>query len=129
MKKYLITVNGNSYEVEVEEMSSQNAGIVANPVVEKIAAPVEAKKVIETPKPQAVAIPADGTAVKAPMPGTIVKINVEIGSQVKKGDTILVFEAMKMENDLKASIDGKITSINTTKGSQINTGDVLITIA
>ena len=102
MKKYNITVNGNTYEVIVEE-----AGSVSAPVT--YSAPVAAP-------------------VAAPMPGTILEVKVSVGQQVKKGDVICVLEAMKMENDIPAPQDGVIASINVQKGASVNAGDVLASL-
>ena len=71
---------------------------------------------------------ADGTKVEAPMPGTILSVNVANGAAVKKGDVLLVLEAMKMENEIMAPKDGKITSVNVAKGATVNSGDLLFTI-
>jgi biotin carboxyl carrier protein len=71
---------------------------------------------------------AGSTVVKAPMPGTILKVNVAIGDTVKKGDVLCVLEAMKMENDICAPSDGTVASINTTKGSSVASDDVLLTM-
>jgi len=115
MKKYNITVNGNTYEVEVEEVSA-DAAVTSAPVVKKEA-------------PKKAATKANGTPVTAPMPGTILNVKVAVGQNVKKGDALCVLEAMKMENDIPAVCDGVITSVNATKGASVASGDVLFTIA
>ena len=124
MKKYNITVNGNTYEVFVEEADAQSAPSVVAPTV--VSAPVAAPK----PQPQkSAAAGAQGqNKVTSPMPGTILAVKVSAGQAVKKGDTICVLEAMKMENDIPAPCDGTIASINVQKGASVNAGDVLASI-
>ena len=121
MKKYNITVNGNTYEVLVEEADASTPVTYSAPVAAPVAAPKAAPKA---------AAPAAGGAVKvtAPMPGTILAVKVSAGQQVKKGDVICVLEAMKMENDIPAPQDGVIASINVQKGASVNAGDVLASL-
>ena len=71
---------------------------------------------------------AGGVKLEAPMPGTVLKINVKVGDSVKKGDTVLILEAMKMENEIAAPADGVIASVNVAQGASVNTGDVLATL-
>ncbi len=125
MRKYNVTVNGVTYEVLVEEVSA--AGAVAPAPV---AAPVAAPAPSAAPAPAAAPAPVGaGEAVKAPMPGTIMKINVAVGDKVKKGDIVCVLEAMKMENEIFAPVDGTITSLPVSKGASVQTDEVLATIA
>ena len=119
MKNYNITVNGKTYSVQVEEV---NEGGAVTPVVTNIA-PV---KPVSKEEPKAVAAPAGAESVKSPMPGNIVKINVKPGDSVKKGQVLLVLEAMKMENDITAPRDCTIASVNVSQGSQVNSGDTLV---
>ena len=127
MKKYNITVNGNTYEVYVEEAD----GAVNAPVFTAPAAPVPtaapAPKAA-APAPKAAPTAAGATKVTSPMPGTILNVKVTAGQSVKKGDVICVLEAMKMENDIPAPCDGVIASVNTQKGASVNAGDVLASI-
>ncbi len=118
MKKYNIKVNGVSYEVEVEEAGGESA-----PVRTQAAAPV----MPSTPAAPAAASSAGANSITAPMPGTIVKIQVKAGDAVKKGDVLLVLEAMKMENDITAPADCTIASVNVAQGASVSTGDVLVT--
>ena len=123
MKRYNITVNGNTYEVFVEEAGeATSAPMVASAPAMPVAAPAA--------KPAAPkATGAQGAnKVTSPMPGTILSVKVSVGQTVKKGDVICVLEAMKMENDIPAPQDGVIASIDTQKGASVNAGDVLATL-
>ena len=118
MRKFKVTVDGVSYEVEVEEIG----GGVSAPAVAQPVAPV-AKTA--TPAPKA---PANGAPVKAPMPGTILKLVSQNGATVKKGQPILVLEAMKMENDIVADRDGVLTYA-VKQGDSVESGAILATIS
>ena len=117
MKKYRVNVNGTVYEVELEEIT----GAAAAPVAAAPAAPAPA------PAPVASA-PAGGEKVCAPMPGNILSVNVAAGDTVKRGQVLLILEAMKMENEIMAPCDGVIASVNTTKGSAVESGALLCVI-
>ena len=121
MRKFIVNVNGNSYEVEVEEVGGAAPATVAAPV--QAAAPAAAPKA--APKAQA---PAGGTPVKAPMPGNVLDIKVSNGQAVKEGDVVVILEAMKMENEIYAPCDGTVTVV-ASKGATVNTGDVLISLS
>ncbi|MCX7746497.1 MAG: biotin/lipoyl-binding protein [Clostridia bacterium] len=125
MKKFLIKVNGNQYEVEVEEVKAAGAAAPAGTQAVQ-AAPVAAPKA--APKADA-SVPAGAGTVTAPMPGTILKVNVNTGDTVKKGQVLLILEAMKMENEITAPQDGKVASVNVEKGSAVSVGDVLVSIS
>ena len=118
MKKYNVTVNGTLYEVEVEEVGE----VASAPVV--ASAPAAAPKAAA---PKKVA-PAGAVSVKAPMPGNIMKVNVKAGDAVKKGDVLVVLEAMKMENDIKAPADGTGSSVAVKSGDTVATDDVLVSM-
>ncbi len=131
MRKFNITVNGKTYEVDVEEI-----GGVAPVASAPVAAPVAAPAVAPTPAPAPAQAPApaaapagDGKPVSAPMPGTIVSVKVNVGDKVTADSLVVVMEAMKMENEIFAGMDGTVTSIAVQAGATVNTGDVLITIA
>ncbi len=118
MRKFNINVDGKNYVVEVEEVG----GVATTPVVAPVAStPVAAPKA-------APAVVGNGEPFKAPMPGTVLDICVANGATVKKGDTILVLEAMKMENNMTAQKDGVVT-VAVSKGASVGSGDTLFTIA
>ena len=126
MKKYNITVNGNTYEVFVEEADA--SGVVSAPVAAPVAAAAPAAPKASAPKAAAPAAAAGATKVTAPMPGTILAVKVSAGQSVKKGDVICVLEAMKMENDIPAPCDGVIASVNVQKGASVAAGDLVASI-
>ena len=113
MKKYRVNVNGTVYEVELEEITGA-APAAAAPVAAPATAPAAA--------------PAGGEKVCAPMPGTILSVNVSNGSAVKKGDVLMILEAMKMENEIMAPCDGTVTSVAAAKGAAVESGALLCTI-
>ncbi len=136
MRKFNIKVNGQAYEVEVEEVAG---GFAPAPVVPVAAAPAPAVAPVAAPAPEkaeakaapapvSVAAPAGGTQLKAPMPGTVIDFKATNGAAVKKGQTILILEAMKMENEIVAPVDGVITFV-ASKGASVNTDDLLAVIA
>lgn len=137
MKKFLIKVNGNQYEVEVEEIKD---GSAAPQIVQEVKAPAAAPAApaaqVSAPAPKAEVsetkvsneVPAGAKTINAPMPGTILNINVRTGDVVKKGQVLLILEAMKMENEIVAPNDGKIASINVSQGASVNAGDVLLSM-
>lgn len=134
MRKFNIKVNGQAYEVEVEEVAG---GFAPAPVVPVAAAPAPVVAPVAAPAPEKaeakaapapVAAPAGGTQLKAPMPGTVIDFKVTNGAAVKKGQTVLILEAMKMENEIVAPADGVITFV-ASKGASVNTDDLLAVIA
>lgn len=136
MRKFNIKVNGQAYEVEVEEVAG---GFAPAPVVPVAAAPAHAVAPVAAPAPEKaeakaapapapVAAPAGGTQLKAPMPGTVIDFKATNGAAVKKGQTVLILEAMKMENEIVAPADGVITFV-ASKGASVNTDDLLAVIA
>ena len=123
MKTYTITVNGNVYDVTVEEGTGA-AAPVAQTVAPK-ATPAPAKKAA----PKAASAGAQGgVKINAPMPGKILGIKANAGQAVKKGQVILVLEAMKMENEIVAPQDGTVASINVSVGEQVEAGAVIATL-
>ena len=130
MKTYNITVNGVTYTVEVEEVGATASAPVAAAPVAAPAAPVAAPAA--APKAAPAAPKASGAAgaviVKAPMPGNIMKVNCKVGASVKKGDVLMVLEAMKMENDICAPQDGVVASVEVAQGATVETDAVLVTL-
>ena len=125
MKNYTITVNGNVYDVTVEEGSG---AVAAAPVAAPKAAPAAAPKAAPAPKAAAPAGAQGGVKVNAPMPGKILGVKVSAGQAVKKGEVLIVLEAMKMENEIVAPQDGTVASVNTSVGEQVEAGAVLATL-
>ena len=121
MKNYTITVNGNVYDVTVEEGTGSTAG-AAKAATPKAAAPKAA------PKAAAPAGAQGAVKVNAPMPGKILSVKASAGQAVKKGDVIMVLEAMKMENDIVAPQDGTVASINAAAGDAVENGSTLATL-
>jgi biotin carboxyl carrier protein len=115
MKNYTITVNGNVYDVTVEEGTGSSAP------AEKTAAPKAA--------PKAAPAGAQGAVkVNAPMPGKILKVNAAAGAAVKKGDVLVVLEAMKMENEICAPQDGTVATVECAAGDSVESGKVLVSM-
>lgn len=112
MKKYKVTVNGVAYEVELEELTG--------------AAPAPAAASAPAPPPPPA--PAGGEQVTAPMPGTILSVNVAVGDSVKRGQVLMILEAMKMENEIMCPRDGRVAAIQTAKGAAVESGTPLCTI-
>ena len=112
MKRYTVTVNGKTYDVTVEETGAAASAPIAT-----------------QPAPAPAAAPAGGKVnVNAPMPGTVLKMNVASGATVKKGDILCVLEAMKMENEITAPDNGTVTYA-IAKGSTVKTGDLLVSLS
>ncbi|MBN1778553.1 MAG: biotin/lipoyl-binding protein [Clostridiales bacterium] len=124
MRQFNITVNGVSYQVSVEETGA------AAPAIAAPAAPAAAfVPAAPVPAPKAAAAPvAQGTKVSAPMPGTVLDVKCTEGGTVKKGDVLLILEAMKMENEIVSPADGTVKQIPASKGTSVSSGDVLVVI-
>lgn len=128
MKNYTITVNGNVYDVTVEE-GTGSAAPAAAPKAAPAAAPKAAPKAAPAaPKAAAPAGAAGSVTVAAPMPGKILGVKANPGQAVKKGDVIVILEAMKMENEIVAPQDGTIASINVATGDSVEAGATLATL-
>lgn len=127
MKNLRITVNGKTYDVQVEELSEGSA--VSAPAA-PVSAPASAAQPAQTaPAAEApAAAPADGEEILCPMPGTILSINVKAGEKISEGDVIVVFEAMKMENEIKAPRDCTVLSVDVSKDDTVETGTLIATI-
>lgn len=134
MKKYNITVNGNMYEVEVEEADENSTFIRRNQVIEETPKSVKSQsdiqpKIEEKPKKKTPEVVKEGVeTISSPMPGSILDVKVSKGDTVEEGDVLLILEAMKMENEIMAPRAGKIVAVNTSKGESVNSGDPLISL-
>lgn len=121
MKNYRITVNGTAYDVAVEELGAGAVAAAPAAVAPVAAAPVAA------PAPAASGA-AGSITVASPMPGKILAIKANAGQAVKKGEVVMILEAMKMENEITAPEDGTIASINVAVGDSVESGDTLATL-
>ena len=119
MRNFVVTIDGKQYQVGIEEVGAGESAPVT-PVVSEV------KPVAAAPKAVAAA-PANGTKVNAPMPGLIKALSLAEGATVKKGDVILVLEAMKMDNDITAPCDGR-SSYKVNKGTNVDTGELMAVI-
>ena len=120
-KRFIVTLkNCNTYDMTVEEVDASAAVTVDAP-----AAPA-APKAAPAPAPKAAA--AGSVAVKAPLQGTVMKVNVKPGDTVTKGAPVAVIEALKMENDVPAPQDGVVASVDVKSGDSVKTDQVLLTL-
>ena len=116
MKKYRVNVNGTQYDITLEVLEGEAAA--ASPKAAPAAAPAA----------PAAKAPAGAQAINAPMPGTILAVNVKPGQAVKRGDVLVVLEAMKMENEIMAPNDGTVGTVNVAKGQSVQSGATLLTL-
>ena len=130
--KYKVTLNGRTYEIEVEAGKAMlldeyeaiaPAPVAAAPAAAPVAAPAAAAA------PAAPAVTGAGEPIVAPMPGNILKVNVSVGQAVKEGEVLCVLEAMKMENEILAPKNGTVTQVLVSKGSTVDTGAPLVVLA
>ncbi|MGO1368148.1 biotin/lipoyl-containing protein [Senegalia sp. (in: firmicutes)] len=134
MKKYNISVNGNTYEVEVEEVggvSESKTVQSSSPAPKPQAKPQSKPQAKKQEQPKAAPkkdVPQGAETINAPMPGSVFEIKVSEGDTVAEGDVLLILEAMKMENEIMAPRAGKVAAINTSKGESVNSGDPLISL-
>ena len=140
MKKYNLTIEGKKYAVEVD-VNDTIANVKVNdksytveiekekePQIAKVAKPTPKPAAASAPKPAAPATAASASAIKAPLPGNVVKILVSAGQAVKRGDTLLVMEAMKMENNIMAEKDDTVKAVYVEVGRTVALGDALVEI-
>ena len=137
MKEYNYKVKGVSYNVKINGIEDNIAKVEVNgiefdvelekpkPVVRAVAAPV---KTVEAPKAEQQPVAAGIYAVRAPLPGTVNDIKVTVGQEVKQGETLVILEAMKMENNIDAEHGGKVLEIKVAKGDTVMEGGILVTI-
>lgn len=127
MKKYNVTVNGTTYEVVVEETAAGAAAPAVQPAPVQTAAP--APQPAAAPAPAAPAAGAQGSVkVTAPMPGTVLRMNVKVGDTVEPNGLVCILEAMKMENEIFSEHGGKVVSVNAPAGTAVQSGDVIVTL-
>ena len=119
MSKYKITINSKEYEMDVELMDGS---------VPSVKAPVQAAKPAPAAAPKASPVNAPAGATVSPMPGTILKVNVKEGDTVKAGDSVVILEAMKMENDITAPKDGVIKALYVSEKQAVAKGDALFEV-
>ncbi|MBW7573995.1 biotin/lipoyl-containing protein [Caproiciproducens faecalis] len=137
MKNLKITVNGTAYDVQVEEVNG-TAPVAVSPAPATVAAPAPsapaAPAAAPTPAPAPAAaaaskeVPAGAELISSPMPGTIVSVNVTAGQNIKKGDVLVVLEAMKMENEIMAPHDAAVAAIHVNKGDSVESGTPLVSL-
>lgn len=140
MNKFKITIDGNDFDVTVNVTDHKTANVEVNGISYDVqyesknsaVAPVNRKTTAPAAPQVQVSVPqaaSTGASIKAPLPGTIMTINVKVGDQVKRGDTLIVMEAMKMENNIMASKDGQVKTIHVTAGQTVAQDDKLIDLA
>jgi biotin carboxyl carrier protein len=145
MKRYRITVDGQTYDVTVEEaqggtspasgptvaQTAQEAGAAATQAapqqtVRPSAANASGGTSLQVSAPAAVTAKKTALTIKAPMPGVVMSFKVAVGQQIKKGDVVLILEAMKMENEIVSPQDGTVLMLHVPEGASVNTGDSLV---
>ncbi len=126
--KYVVTLNGKNYEVEVEETDAVITAVTDAAPAAPVAAAAPAAPAAAPAPAAASAAAADGQKVLSPMPGTILSVNVSVGSAVKAGEVILILEAMKMENEIVAPCDGTVKQLAVQKGSTVATDALLAVV-
>ena len=142
MKEYKYKINGNEYNVAVEELEGNKASVTVNGKTYQVELDRQAKPVVTKPVARPAAAPAaapvaaaptprpaaGGAGIKSPLPGVILDIKVKVGDAVAKGQTVAILEAMKMENNINADREGTVVSINVDKGQSIAEGTDIITL-
>ena len=143
MKEYKYKINGNEYAVCINEVNETTANVTVNGEEFKVEweKPIEEKPIVKVQPAATKAAPAPaapiasapattvkGNAIKTPLPGVIIDVKVNVGDMVKKGETVVVLEAMKMENNINADRDGKVVAIQVAKGDTVADGAVLVVL-
>ena len=135
VRKFKVKVNNKNYEVEVEELNSEVSTSTSTTNVQPVQAPVQTPPPMQTPKAvkvekkQVPVVSNTGeTVIESPMAGLIVDVLTSVGSHVKRGDALIILEAMKMENNILSSKDGIVKAINVSKGQEVEVGTPLIVI-
>lgn len=143
MKEFNFKINGKEYKCAVEELEAGKTNVTINGKTYEVEteAPQAKKPVVAAPKPAAAApaapkaeakpaapIAGDGFKVKSPLPGSVIKVNVSEGQAVKKGDTLLTLESMKMENAIMAEQDGTVKQVLVAAGQNVMQDDVLVVL-
>ncbi|MFK4566789.1 acetyl-CoA carboxylase biotin carboxyl carrier protein subunit [Enterococcus sp. UD-01] len=128
LRKFKITIDGKEYLVEMEEIGGTPQNTVPQAPAPTSAPTAQAEPTSEPAPAPSPSTAAGSDAMTSPMPGTILKILVNVGDEVKENQPLLILEAMKMENEVVASANGKVTGLHVTLGQVVNAGDPLITI-
>ena len=123
VRKFRVKVNGKEYVVEVEEIKETKRVEVPKVETPKVEASQPAPQRVER-----VESPGGEKVVKAPMGGTVLKVLVKVGDEVKVGDALIIFETMKMENELKSPYGGKVKAVNVKEGDMMETGQVIVVL-
>jgi biotin carboxyl carrier protein len=142
MKEYKYKINGNPYKVTIKDIEENIAQVEVNGtpykvemekapkvIIKPVARPAATTPAAPTAQVTKPAVPSSGkSGVKSPLPGVILDVKVKVGDEVKRGQTIIILEAMKMENNINADKDGKITAVNVNKGDSVLEGTDLVII-
>ncbi len=129
MKTFHVKVNGKEYEVEIEEVGTATQQTATAKSPQNAAPQASHSAIASTPQTTVPTQNQTDGKITAPMPGTVLRLTCTSGQMIKRGDTMLVLEAMKMENEIQAPADGKIASINVSEGQSVNAGDILVQLA
>lgn len=143
MKNYKLKINGNDYNVDINEVEGQEIKLSVNGTEYTVTVDQEMKQQKKAPAPRPAAshvapaaggsvqksnAPAAGSKVQTPLPGTILDVFVNVGDTVKEGQTVVLLEAMKMENNIEADVAGTVKEVKVRKGDSVLEGDVLVVI-
>ena len=131
MKNFKFKINGTEYSVDINEVEGQEINLDVNGTPYKVTVDKELKQkqvvmgVVQTSAP---ATASKGSKVTTPLPGTILDVFVNVGDKVKAGQTVVLLEAMKMENNIEADVEGTVTEVKVRKGDSVLEGDVMVVI-